>query len=103
MLNLFVGIAGIYQPAQKFNTIGDLVNVILPNVYILAGVGLFVLLLFGGFSVIMGAGSDDSKKTAQGQQALMYAIIGFLVIFASYWIIQIIEKLTGTNILNSGV
>lgn len=103
MLNMFVGISEIYKPTNKFNSLGDLVNVILPNVYMLAGVILFILLLFGGFGVIMGAGNDDPKQAAQGRQAITMAVIGFLVIFASYWIIGIIEKLTGTNILNSGI
>jgi hypothetical protein len=106
MLNMFVvniGDPNIYKPAEKFNSISDLVNVILPNVYMLAGVGLFILLLFGGFGVIMGAGNDDPKQSAQGRQAITMAVIGFLVIFASYWIIGIIETLTGTNILKSGI
>lgn len=107
MLNLFVvnigGQNGIFAPAKTFPTISSLVNVLLPNIYMLAGVSLFVLLLFGGFGVIMGAGNDDPKQSAQGRQAITMAVIGFLVIFASYWIIGIIEKLTGVAILNSGV
>jgi len=103
MFNLFVSIGDIYKPAEKFNTIGDLVNVILPNVYMLAGVGLFILLLYGGFGIIMGAGNDDPKQAAQGRQAVTMAIIGFLIIFASYWIVGIIEKLTGVSIFNSDI
>lgn len=92
---------GVFKPAEKFNSISDLVNVLLPNIYMLAGVGLFILLLFGGFGVIMGAGNDDPKQAAQGRQALTMAIIGFLVIFASFWIVKIIESLTGISIFNS--
>jgi uncharacterized membrane protein len=102
MLNMFIGISEIYKPTNKFNTIGDLVNVILPNVYMLAGVILFILLLFGGFGVIMGAGNDDPKQAASGRQATM-AVIGFLVIFASFWIIRIIETLTGVKIFESNI
>lgn len=83
----------------EYQTLGGIVSVILRNVYILAGILLFFLLLFGGLGVIMGAGQGDPKKTGQGQQAVTSALIGFLVIFASYWIIQIIQTVTGLNIL----
>jgi len=58
------------------------------------------LLIFGGFSIIMGAGQGDAKKTGQGKKAATSAVVGFLVIFASYWIIQIIQIITGVEILN---
>lgn len=86
--------------ATQFANPGALISVILKNVYVAAGVLLFVLLIFGGFSIIMGAGQNDPKKVGQGQKAATTAVIGFLIIFASYWIIQIIQKLTGLEILN---
>lgn len=86
--------------AEIFKSPGALISVLLKNVYVLAGILLFVLLIFGGISIIMGAGSGDTKKTGQGQKAVTSALVGFLIIFASYWIIQIIGKITGVNILN---
>jgi hypothetical protein len=75
----------------------DLIAEILPNAYIIAGLILFIYLIIGGFTLIS-AGSD-SKKTDEGKQAVTNAIIGFVVIFASYWIIQIIEIITGIPIV----
>jgi len=95
-----VNIATEFPPAQKFATPGVLISVLLKNVYMLAGVLLLVLLIFGGFSIIMGAGQGDAKKTGQGKKAATSAVVGFLVIFASYWIIQIIQIITGVEILN---
>lgn len=83
---------------EGYQSIGKFVSVILPNVYILAAIILFFLIIFGGFSIITSAG--DPEKAKEGQQTLTAALIGFLVIFASYWIIQIIEVLTGVNLLN---
>lgn len=91
-----VGIGSV----TAYQTVGGLVTVLLRNIYVLAGVLLFVLLIVGGLGIIMGAGSGDAKKTEHGHQALSKALIGFLVIFASYWIIQIIQVITGLNILN---
>ena len=81
-----------------YGSIGAFVSVILPNVFILAAIILFFLIIFGGFSIITSAGNQEKAK--EGQQTLTAALIGFLVIFASYWIIQIIEVLTGVKLLN---
>ena len=84
----------------QFETPGALISIILKNVYVVAGLLFFALLIFGGISIILGAGGGDPKKAGQGKKAATAAVIGFLIIFASYWIIQIIEVLTGIDILN---
>jgi len=62
--------------------------------------GLLFLLIFGGFSLIIGAGNGDPKKAQQGQKAITSALIGFAIVFLSYFIIQTIEIFTGLDILN---
>ena len=96
MLNPTQAITG----APQFASPGALISIFLKNVYVIAGVLLLVLLIFGGISIISSAGGGDAKKTAQGQKAITSALIGFLIIFASYWIIQIIQYVTGLEILN---
>jgi len=96
----FLGGATPIADAPQFKSPGALISVILPNVYIAAGICIFLLFLFGGISVIAGAGQNDPKKTGQGKKAITSALIGFLIIFASYWIIQIIEVITGLSIFN---
>lgn len=91
-------VAITYAPA--FSSPGSLISILLKNAYVLAGIMLFVLLIFGGISIISSAGGGDPKKTAQGQKALTSAVIGFLIIFGSYWIIQIVQYITGLEILN---
>ena len=101
-----IGKEWILKPSQpignatQFQTPGALISIILKNVYVLAGVLLLVLLIFGGFSIIMGSSQGDPRKAGQGQKAATAAVIGFLVIFASYWIIKLIEFITGVNIFN---
>lgn len=79
--------------------IADLISIILSNAVAIAGIIVFILFLLGGFSIIMGAGQDNPERTAKGKQAVTAAIIGFIIIFAAYWIIQIIELVTGIRIL----
>ena len=83
-----------------FHSIGEIISNLLQNVYVLAGILLFILLIVGGLSFIMGAGEDNPEKAKRGKQAITAALIGFVIIFCSYWIIKIIEIVTGINILN---
>lgn len=90
-----------YSPnaQQGIQGVGGLISTIVSNVYILAGVALLILMIVAGFKMIQSAGTRDAQKAAEARNTLTYAIVGFLIIFASYWIIQIIEKITGLTIL----
>ncbi len=90
------------SPFGQTYGLADLVSVILSNAMVVASIILLLLLIFGGISMIMGAGQDNPEAAAKGKQAATSAVIGFIIIFAAYWIIQIIETLTGLNILNFG-
>ncbi len=94
-----VDISKEFTPATQFPTFGDLVNVIVKNAFMFAGVITFVLLIFGGFGFIVGAGSGDTKKMEQAQKTITGAVVGLLIVVASYWIIQILEKITGVQLL----
>lgn len=80
--------------------IADLVSILLSNSVAIAGIIFFLLLIFGGISIIMGGSTDDPQKVARGRQAVSWAVVGFILIFASYWIIQLVEIIVGFNILN---
>ncbi len=96
----FFGGQGI---SSIFPDLGKLVGVLLFNAYVLAGIIFFLLLLFGGFGVIMGTGGGNPEQTAKGGKAVGAALGGFLIIFLSYWIIRIIEVITGIDIFQSGL
>jgi hypothetical protein len=84
---------------ETFPTLGAFISLLLKNVFTLAGIILLALLVFGGLTFILGAGSGDAKKAEQAKSAITSSLIGFLVIFASFFIIQIIEVITGLSIL----
>jgi hypothetical protein len=83
---------------SRFDSIGSLVSVIVQNAFMVAGVIAFVLLVVGGFGIIASAGGD-SKSLEKGKQAITGAAIGLIVIIGSFWIIQILEVLTGQTLL----
>jgi hypothetical protein len=88
------------SPIGQTLGIGDIVSIVLSNSIILAGVILVFLLIFGGISIIMGAGQNNPESAAKGKQAITAALIGFLIVFSAYWIIQIVEVMTGYQILS---
>ena len=85
---------------NTFPTVGSLVTVLLKNSLTIIGIILLILLISGGFMFIINAGSNDSKKTAQAKAVITDALIGFVVVFLAYAIIQLIQVITGLNILN---
>lgn len=94
-----VKISDVFAPATKFPSLGSLVTVIISNAFVLAGIIAFVLLIAGGFGIIASAGSGDTKKMEQGKQAITGAAIGLIVIVGSFWIVQIIQTVTGITLL----
>lgn len=89
--------------ATSYTSAGPLIGAILKNSMVIAGIIFLFLLVFGGIMFISSAGSSDSKKAAQAQSAITSAVIGFAVIFSAYFIIQIIQVITGVQILNSNL
>jgi hypothetical protein len=79
---------------QVYTSPAVLVNLLVRNIFIIAGIILFFLIMYAGFLFITGnvKGKDKAKEVLQG------AIIGFLVMFAAFWIVQIIKVVTGADI-----
>lgn len=84
-------------PNPGISTYGQIVNAVVRNAFVFASLISFFLLLFGGFQVIVAAG--DAKKAEQGKAAITGAVIGLLVVFGSFWIVQALGVLTGQHLL----
>lgn len=105
---MFLSLAAVDIGAKFFNNkafltktsdIGTLVSAIASNAIIIAGIILLFLLVLGGIGVISGAGNNNPEQTEKGKKTVSTALIGFVVVFAAYWIVQLIGKITGINIL----
>ena len=71
-----------------------LADLLTGNLFVVAGVIFFLFLIVAGFKFITGGqkGAEDAKNI------LTTALVGFVVMFAAYWIIQIVVLLTGVTI-----
>lgn len=92
---------GISSGGEGYQSFWSFVSNLLPNIYIISGVILFILLFAGGFVIITSAGNPEKQQ--QGSKAVTAAVAGFIIIFVSYWVIQIIEHLTGVKILEPNI
>ncbi len=87
----------------SFDNPGELVSTLLFNVYAIMAVIFLVLIIIGGWGMIVGAGKGEGGKVEQGGKTIGAAIIGFVFIFLSYLIVRVIEVITGAQILDSGL
>ena len=96
-----VELQSLASDITTIDTFGKLVTTIVKNGFVLAGVVSFVLLIFGGLGIIVAAG--DSKKLESARGRIVGSVLGLIIVVASFWIVQILEKVTGLKLLNPGL
>lgn len=89
-----------YGPDTKFKfangTLGDVISALIPYIYVVAGLSMMVMLIIGGLKLMTAAG--DPAKTKDGYGKITSGIVGFLIIFVSYFVVQIVELILGIKI-----
>lgn len=73
--------------------IGDIVQKALPYVFAFAGLGLLLMIVFAGFTMLTSAG--DTKKLEAGKGRLTNGLVGFFIIFAAYWLVELLQFIFG--------
>ncbi len=87
---------------SKFPNISTIINMLLQNIFIFAGIVFVGMIMYGGFRMMYNAGSDP-KLSTQARDILTNGIIGLGIIFTTFLIIQAIQIITGVNILNPSI
>ncbi len=85
--------------AATFQCLEPIFANIVSAILSLAGVGLFIMLLVGGFGFLFSGG--DPKKLEQSRGTLSNAVMGLVVIVAAYLILRIISAFTGITTLTT--
>ncbi len=75
------------------NAIGAIVSRFLLYLFPFAGLLLFIYLIIGGFSYLTSGGDPKAMEQAKGK--ITNAIVGFIIIFVAYWLVQILEFMFG--------
>lgn len=81
------------QVQEVFNSADDMVNLLVKVIFVGSGMVLFFMIVGAGFAMITG-GSDDKGKA---KTTMTTALIGFVIMFSAYWIMQIIQLITGID------
>ena len=80
---------------QNVNGIGSTVSLFLNIAFVAAGIILLFFFILGGIGLIGSAGGENPQKAEQSKKTLTSAVIGFVIVFASYWIVKLIGQLIG--------
>ncbi|MBI2617631.1 hypothetical protein HYW55_05860 [Candidatus Gottesmanbacteria bacterium] len=83
---------------KNFASLGSIVSFFLPKLILAGAVIFFILIIVAGVGVISGAGGDDANAKEQSKMFLTYAVIGLLLIFGAYWILQILNFILGGSL-----
>ena len=83
----------------KQGTIGGILSAAVPLILAFAGLGLLLMLISAGYTFLTSAG--DAKKMEQGKQRLTNALVGFIIVFAAYWIVQLTGTIFGLESITS--
>lgn len=82
----------------RFNgkTVSDFFNMGLVNIiFFAAGVAFIIYFISAGLSMMTSRG--DPKALAAAKARVTTALIGFIIVFAAYWIVQVVGLLLGLN------
>jgi len=93
------GSHGSLDPLQNPEGISRYVTAIIGGAISIAGIILLFFLISGGIGIIAGAGNNNPEQLEKGKKAATSALIGFIVVIAAYWIVKLIESLTGLDLI----
>jgi len=84
-----------FLPGASPNLLG-IISEFLPYLYIIAGLLLLFYLILGGFQMMTAANDEKGLVVAKGK--ITSALVGFLLLFISYWLVQVMEYILGIQI-----
>ncbi|OGJ21834.1 MAG: hypothetical protein A2804_01170 [Candidatus Pacebacteria bacterium RIFCSPHIGHO2_01_FULL_46_10] len=82
---------------EGLDTPGGILSALLPYLLTFGGIILFLMFIWGGFEMLTGAAEPKSQEA--GKQRMTAAVIGFVLLFTSYWIAQLLQIVFGITIL----
>lgn len=82
--------------ADQIATPAGLISRLLLFAFPIAGILMLLMLVWGGFEILSGA--TNKKSLDSGKNRIKAGIAGFMLLFTSYWIVQVIEVVLGIQI-----
>ena len=66
---------------------------------ILGGFVLLAMLVMGGYQMLTNPTNPQAQEL--GKARITYAIVGFLLLFSAFWIVQLLEMVFGINVVGT--
>lgn len=93
----------ILDPPPEFKnlknlTIGTAVTRLIQLVLVLAAVVFFFMLVIGGVKWILSGG--DKSQTEGARNQITAALVGLIIVFAAWAIVQLVQSFFGVDIIN---
>ena len=80
----------------RISDLGFLVSAAIGTVFLLSGMLVFIMLVWGGFKFIISGG--DPKATGQARSIMLYAILGVFLVVIAYFLLALIHNVTGVDV-----
>ena len=78
------------------SSVADIIELVLKGSLAIAGIALLVIIIGAGIALITSAGGGKPDDTAKAAKTATSALIGFIIVFAAYLIVQLLGNfLTG--------
>lgn len=90
-----LGLKPQFLPGPE-SSLAGIINIFIPYLFAIAGLLLLFYLIYGGFHMMIAAG--DEKGLAEAKGKITNALFGFLLLFISYWLVQIIGVIFGVKL-----
>ena len=72
----------------SLSTPGGVISIVVPVLFIIAGFILLFYLISGGFALMFSKG--DQRAVEAGKAKITSAVTGFIILFVSFWLVQIL-------------
>ena len=79
------------NPLAKFNSVASIVNLIIPNLLLGAGIIFFIMIIIAGYQFMASSGKEENLQKAQ--KLFVTAIIGFIIVLGSFLLVKLLANL----------
>ena len=86
--------------ANSFNTFDKILSVVVAVITVIAGLWFLFILVIGGIGIITAA--DNKQALEDARKKITTGLIGLVVVIASIFLVDLIGRIIGLNILNAG-
>ncbi len=77
----------------NLSSLGAMIGSLMPYILAVAGLILLLMIIASGYQLLTSVGNPEGIET--GKKRLTASLVGFILIFAAFWIFQLIQVLIG--------